>query len=57
MASPKPRAKPKLKKEKPGATQAERFKAMAQLLGADKTGVGFERALRAIVPAKHKPKP
>lgn len=53
MASPKPKRKPKPKK--PSAedkAQAERFKQTARMLGADTTGVGFERALTAIIPAR-----
>jgi len=53
MASPKPKRKPKPKKEG-SKTQAERFKETARTHGADKTGEAFERAFRAIAPPKRK---
>jgi len=55
MASPKPKGKQEPKPNHDDA-QSERFKAMAQVLGADQTGVGFEAAFRAIAPPKRIPK-
>lgn len=55
MASPKPKRKPK--KSDSDKAQSEAFKATARLLGADQTGVGFERAFRAIAPPKRASKP
>ena len=51
MGSPKPKRKPKAKRdaEKP---QSERFKETARTLEADKSGSLFERAIEAIVPPK-----
>jgi hypothetical protein len=52
MASPKQKRKPKPKKSASDKAQSEAFKATARLLGADQTGVGFERAFSAIAPPK-----
>lgn len=51
MASPKPKQKPKLKKEGSEKPQSERFKETARELGA-RTGEAFERVFRAIAPPK-----
>jgi hypothetical protein len=41
------------KRKDTAVKQLERFKAMAKELGADETGVEFERALRKIVIEQH----
>ena len=51
MASPKPKRKPKPKKDVSEKSQSERFKEAARDLGA-RTGEAFERAFRAIAPPK-----
>lgn len=58
MASPKPKRRSKRPPIKTlDELQSERFKETAQLLGADQTGVGFERAFSAIAPPKRASKP
>jgi hypothetical protein len=57
MASPKPKRKPKPKKDASNKAQSLRFKDMARTLGADQTGAGFERAFSAIAPPKRASKP
>jgi hypothetical protein len=53
--SPKPKAKPKARAEKPDKAQIERFKETARKLECDETGKAFERAFAKIVPPKRKP--
>jgi len=54
MASPEPKRKSRRPIKTLDELQSERFEATAQLLGADQTGAGFERALKVIVPPKAK---
>jgi hypothetical protein len=54
MASPKPKRKPKPKKDASKKPQSERFKETARSLGA-KSRDEFERAFRAVVPPKKRP--
>lgn len=56
MASPKPKRKPKAKNDAEKKSQSERFKETARMIGADKSGVIFERAFAAITPPKRSPK-
>ena len=58
MASPKPKRKPKAKKDESNVlskSQSERFKETARAMGA-RTGGAFERAIAAIIPPRKVPK-
>jgi hypothetical protein len=53
MASPKPKRKPKPRKDASDKPQGERFKETARELGA-KSRTAFERAFRVVAPPKEK---
>jgi len=53
MASPKPKRKPKARKDVSEKPQSERFKETARALGA-KSREAFERAFRVVVPPKNR---